>query len=93
MSKAEATRIAQERLASLRELAPKQLERYVDKPVTDKVTAGSGVAYQVETQAFWDDRERKNLRVMVSVDDGGWRSFAPVSDDFIVTQDGAFVSE
>jgi hypothetical protein len=43
---------------------------------------------------LWDDpREHRNLRVMVSVDDGGWRSFAPLSDDFIVAPDGTFIGE
>ena len=43
---------------------------------------------------LWDDPgEHRNLRVMVSVDDGGWRSFAPLSDDFIVAPDGTFIGE
>jgi hypothetical protein len=43
---------------------------------------------------FWDDSEHRNLRVMVSVDDGGWRSsLAPLSADFIVAPDGTFVGE
>ena len=37
--------------------------------------------------------ERKNLQVMVSVDDGGWRAFAPLSVDFIRGPDGSFVGE
>jgi hypothetical protein len=51
------------------------------------------VIYQVETQAFWDESDQKNLRVTLSIDDGGWRSFGPVSDGFIVAPNGTFVGE
>jgi hypothetical protein len=30
---------------------------------------------------------------MVSVDDGGWRSFGPLTKDFIITPDGTFVDD
>jgi hypothetical protein len=30
---------------------------------------------------------------MGAIDDGGWRSFAPLADDFIVAPDGSFVGE
>jgi len=42
-----------------------------------------GKTYQVDTQVFWDDRRGGDLRVMVSVDDGGWRSFCPMTDSII----------
>ena len=59
-----------------------------------EVVAESGVQYQVEVQAFWDSPHQPgNLRVMVAVDDGGWRAFSPLSTDFIVAPDGSFVGE
>src|SRR5205807_9836250 len=33
----------------------------------------------------------KNLRVIVSVDDGGLRAFVPLTDSFIVSPEGLFV--
>jgi hypothetical protein len=94
MDKAEAMRIVQDRLATLRKLTPAELaSRYLDNPSTDEVTAASGTTYQIETQALWDDRAETNLRVMVSVDDGGWRAFAPLSDSFIVAPDGTFIGQ
>jgi hypothetical protein len=94
MDEAEATRIMQDRLATLRKFAPAELAgRYLDNPSTDEVTADSGTTYQIETQAFWDDRAKKNLRVTVSVDDGGWRAFAPLSHSFIVAPDGTLIGE
>lgn len=58
------------------------------------VVAESGVQYQVEVQAFWDSpRQPGNLRVIIAIDDGGWRAFHPLSTDFIVASDGSFVGE
>lgn len=33
------------------------------------------------------------IRVIGSIDDGGWRAFRPLSDDFIRAPDGTFVGE
>lgn len=45
--------------------------------------------YQVEIDFFFDDpREKKDIRVLGLIDDGGLRSFAPISDSFIMTPDG-----
>jgi hypothetical protein len=55
-----------------------------------EVVAESGTRYQIEIQAFRDDEEKKNLRVIGSIDDGGIRAFFPVTDDFIITRGGDF---
>ena len=34
-----------------------------------------------------------NVRVIGSIDDGGWRAFVPLSDSFIKAADGRFVGE
>jgi hypothetical protein len=31
--------------------------------------------------------------VIGSIDDGGWRAFRPLTDDFIMRRDGTLVSE
>lgn len=53
------------------------------------ITAGeregaSGAVYQFEIQVFWDDKPGGNVRVMGSIDDGGWRAFVPLCEDFIM---------
>ena len=93
MDTAEARAVAAVRLGELRIVPFAELKaRFLDpeRQETGDVVAPSGARYQVEALAV---QEGENLRVMVSVDDGGWRSFAPVSDDFIVTPDGTFVGE
>ena len=69
--------------------------RYLKESDNRTVVAESGVEYQVEVQAFWDrPRHPGNLRVIIGVDDGGWRSsFSPLSTAFIVAPDGTFVGE
>jgi hypothetical protein len=57
------------------------------------VTGPSGTTHQVETLAFWDDREEGDLRVLVAVDDGGWTAFSPLAEGFIIAPDGRFVGE
>jgi hypothetical protein len=48
----------------------------------------------LETQIFWDDRQRQNLRVMVDVWDPSKRiSGSIANDDFIRAPDGSFVGE
>ena len=45
--------------------------------------AASGATYQLELQFFWDNQPGGNVRVMGSIDDGGWRAVVPLSRSFI----------
>ena len=58
-----------------------------------EVEAESGTWYQGGIQVFWDDKPDGAIRVMASIDDGGWRAFVPLTDDFILAPDGTFVGE
>lgn len=90
-NKTEAREIAATEIERLRSLSREELLRYLDTPATREVTGSSGTTFQLEVSALWDDRKRENLRVVVSIDDGGFSAFAPVSDDFIVGPGGSFV--
>ncbi len=73
--KSEARLLAEDALSRLRDIPYDQLvSRYHGSPEYRAEVGPSGTEYQVEVQAFWDDREGGNLRVIVSIDDGGWRS-------------------
>jgi hypothetical protein len=57
------------------------------------VTA-AGRPLMLETEVFWDDREKTNLRVMVDVWDPAKRVSGSIAkDDFIRAPDGSFVGE
>ena len=61
-----------------------------------EVVSPTGCTYQVEVEAFWDGGRRSkggDLRVMVSIDDGGLSAFRPFCTDFILSPDGSFVGE
>lgn len=70
-----------------------ELASLVGEPETFTVHGPSGAEYQVEIEALWDDEAGKNLRVLGSIDDGGFRGLVPLCDDFIITPEGSFVGE
>jgi len=91
----EATRILDGVVAELRREPYRTLvARYLHESDVREVVVESGVEYQVEVQALWDSpHQPRDLRVIISIDDGGWRAFRPLSTDFIVASDGSFVGE
>jgi hypothetical protein len=94
VDKVEARAMLAQQLASLRQLSYQQLvERLLDREETLEVLGASGMRYQVELQGVWDDRPNGVLRILGSVDDGGWRAFAPLTEDLLVAPDGSFVGE
>lgn len=62
-------------------------------PVAYEVRGPSGTLYQIEIEAFWDDKQSGNIRVMGSIDDGGLRAFVPLSEDFIKNPKDEFIGE
>jgi hypothetical protein len=93
MNKAEAREVLAAAIERLRSTPRDSLLRLIDESVNYEVTGPSGTVYQVELEAWWDDRPSENLRVVVAVDDEGWSAFKPICDDFIVAPDGSFVGE
>jgi hypothetical protein len=81
-------------LDKLRRLSYSDLrDRFLNQQESFELPGPSGGSYQIELQAFWDDKRGGNLRVMGCIDDGGWRAFAPLGDSFIVAPDGSFVGD
>jgi hypothetical protein len=93
MDKVEAKEILAQQISRLRALEYSELCRLIKDPEQLEVTSESGAWYQLEIQAWWDDKSEHNLRVLVSIDDGGWRAIVPLTDDFIIAPDGSFVGE
>src|SRR4029079_16306342 len=63
--------------------------RLVGKQERSDVTSLSGAPYHVELEGFWDDEERRDLRVVASIDDGGLRAFLPFTDAFTISPSGS----
>lgn len=91
----EARRILDEWVRRLRALPHGELlDRYSRVQVVEISDAPSGTPYQVEIEAYWDNRKKRNLRIFVTVWPGETGPpFKPISDDFIVAPDGTFVGE
>src|SRR5262245_5393473 len=80
VDKADASRTAEEVLFGLRrETYDALVERLLNRSESSGVVGQSGARFQMEVQAFWDSRDGRNLRVVVSIDDGGLRAFAPLT--------------
>ena len=85
MDTAEARVVVEAVLASLEQEPYADLVRRVESApllVTQR-TGASGAEYQIEVSFLWDDAPRGYVRVMASIDDGGWRAFAPLTRSFI----------
>ena len=93
MNKEEATIVLNASLSKYRAKTYNELQYLLNEQDTSEVKAESGAKYQLEIQAVWDDKKDGNLRVMGSVDDGGLRVFKPITNDFIISQNGAFIGE
>ncbi len=93
MNTKEARSILSDVISDLRELPYEELSRFIEDPGLLEMTGDSGTWYQLEIIVFIDDPKAQTLRVSVGIDDGGWRAFYPVTDDFIIAPDGSFVGE
>lgn len=95
MDEVEARSVLDKRVAELRQQSYPDLEAvWLGQPDCEQTPGPSGVEYQIEIEAIWDDRKARTLRIVVSIDGGrGWRQFSPLADSFIVAPDGSFVGE
>ena len=80
MNKEEAKELILAELDAFRDKPNSKLIQMIDAaPITEELTGPGGNRYQLEIQAFWDDRPDGNIRVMGSVDDGGLRACFPLT--------------
>jgi hypothetical protein len=94
VNKAEAREILRTELANYRGVAYAALAAMVDAPKrTTQIIGSSGVRYALDIVVSWDGQAGGAVRVIGTIDDAGWRAFAPMNDDFIKAPDGSFVGE
>ncbi|MFY9609236.1 MAG: hypothetical protein WAU45_11565 [Blastocatellia bacterium] len=93
MNEIEARSILEQELSRFRRRSYSELLFLIDDIETFERASPSGVTYQLEMQAIFDDESQRNLRVIGTIDDGGWRAWKPLGDDFIISPDGTFVGE
>src|SRR5262245_3544549 len=93
MDRKEAGALLLEQLAAYRARPYADLIAAIGQVGSVEIAGPSGRPYQVEVNVLWDDRPGGNVRVLASIDDGGLRSFAPLTDSFIKAPNGSFVGE
>jgi hypothetical protein len=93
VNKDEANALLEQHLLLYRCRAYSELAALLGHPEVTQHVVASGAKYQIEVEAFWDDRPGGNIRVLGAIDDGGWRGFKPLCAAFIMAPSGAFVGE
>jgi hypothetical protein len=56
-----------------------------------ETTGASGEHYEGHIQVLWQGGAHGPVKVIGSIDDGGWRTFVPLMTDFTVAPDGTVV--
>ncbi len=93
MDNLEAAAVLRGHLDGYRRRAYSELVGLRGRPETADLQGASGSRYQIEVEVHWDGQPGGAVRVLGSIDDGGLRSFRPISQDFILAPDGKFVGE
>ena len=85
MDRDEARQVFAQEMADLTRRSYQELvDVLLNKPQTVEKTGPSGTRYQVELEAWWDEKPNGVLRVTGAIDDGGLRAFAPLTESLLV---------
>ena len=88
MDNTEAIQLLESELTIFRDQPYADLIRQIpERPLEYERSGASGAKYQLEIQFFWDNQPGGDVRVMGSIDDGGWRAFLPLNRSFIKSPD------
>jgi hypothetical protein len=93
MNTIEAKSLLKNELSRYRKRSYAELLSLLGHPETFERVSPSGAIYQIEMEVFFDDNSRSTLRVSGAIDDGGWRAFSPLCDNFLMAPDGSFIGE
>ena len=88
MDRTEAKSILTQELGQFAARAFDELVQSINHPEVRNLVGESGANYQIEFSVLWDSKPGGPLRIMASIDDGGWRAFLPLTDSLIITPDG-----
>ena len=89
MDKVEARGLLEEFLEELQKRSREELLGLISNPVCLEKTRQSGTVYQIDLEALWDFEPGGDLRIIVSIDDGGLLSaFKPLTANFLVSSEG-----
>ena len=84
MDRNEAHGLLHRQLDRYRTRSHRELQLLIAEPEVVELVAPSGTWFCIEVLAVWDSQVGGDIRVIGSIDDGGWRAFKPLTDDFII---------
>jgi hypothetical protein len=93
MERNEAHELLRQQLDRHRTRSHRELQSLIAEPEVIELVGPSGTRFCIEVLAVWDSQVGGDIRVIGSIDDGGWRAFKPLTDDFIMRPDGTLVEE
>ncbi len=85
VDKSEAKRVLVKHLGKYKAKTYAELKELIDELEVCEIAGRSGVLYQLEVQVFWDDKRNGQIRVIAAIDDGGWRTYCPLSGGLLVS--------
>jgi hypothetical protein len=89
MDKTEARLVLEEFLRDLMHKSYEELQKFISNPICLERQGKSGTVYQIEYEAVWDYEPGGDLRIIASIDDGGFlRALRPVTAGFLVAPSG-----
>jgi hypothetical protein len=88
MNSVEARELLRQHLAPYKTLPYDELLRRAGQVETAELTTPGGQTYQVEVEVIRDADPGGALLVIGAIDDGGWRAFCPLTEDFFVEPGG-----
>jgi hypothetical protein len=92
MDKTGARLVLEEFLDERKNRSREELLGLLANPVCIEKTGKSGTVYQIEYEALWDFEPGGDLRIIASIDDGGFLSaLKPLTADFLVSSQGKVV--
>jgi hypothetical protein len=83
----EAEGLLEQQLETYRSRSYKDLTTLVGGTRAIEVRGQTGTSYQLEIEVFWDDQPGHEIRVVASIDGGGWRAFAPITLSLLIGSD------
>ena len=83
MNTQEARHLLAEELAAYEEKNYAELVSLIDEEFHFARQGPSGAQYQIEILIMWDSTPNGAIRILGSIDDGGWRAFVPLTDSIL----------
>ena len=93
MDKEQAREVLARAMRSYRAKSYGDLRGLIGRVDAQVIANPDGPDFQVEIEAFWDDRPDGSICVSGGIDDGGWSAFAPLGDNFIMAPNGSIVGD